>query len=78
MAEYILSTDPAGELRLMEGGEVVMSGTLEGEGLTRTAALQGCGATLTLAGVGGDLTMALDGPECPVSFIGTYTNTVSP
>lgn len=78
MGDKILATDDAGEVKLMQDGEVVMSGPMEGEGLKRTAPLSGCGADLTLSGVGGDITLALDGPECPVDFIGTYINTVSP
>ena len=76
--DKILSAGKDAELKLMQDGEVVMSGTLEGKGKKRTAALSGCGADLKLSGVGGDITMKLDGPECPIDFIGTYTNTVSP
>ena len=78
MDDKILSAGNDGELKLMQDGDVVMSGTLEGKGRKRTAALSGCGADLRLSGVGGDITMKLDGPECPIEFAGTYTNTVSP
>lgn len=78
MGDRILSTTQEGEMKLMQDGEVVMSGPLGGEGLTRTAPLDGCGADLKLSEVGGDITLALDGPECPINFIGVYINTVSP
>lgn len=78
MGDKILATDDKGEMKLMQDGDVVMMGTLEGKGLRRTAALDGCGAKLKLSGVGGDITVVLDGPECAVDFAGTYTNTVSP
>jgi hypothetical protein len=76
--DKILATNQAGEVKLMTGGEVVMSGPMEGEGLFRTAPLDGCGARLSLSEVGGDITLELNGPECPVEFAGTYINTVSP
>ncbi len=78
MADKILSTNKKGKMRLMQDGEVVMMGPMEGKGLKRTAPLDGCGATLELSEVGGDITLGLSGPECPVDFIGTYINTVSP
>ena len=78
MGDKILATDNAGEVKLMQDGDVVMSGPMEGEGLTRSAPLDGCGADLSLSEVGGDITVALNGPECPVEFAGTYINTVSP
>jgi len=76
--DKILATGKDGEVRFMQDGDVVMSGTLEGKGRKRTAALDGCGAKLELSGVGGDVSVSLDGPECPIEFAGTYTNTVSP
>jgi len=65
-------------VKLLMDGEVLKAGELEGKGLKRTAAIEGCGATLKLSDVGGDLSVDLDGPECPIDFIGTFTNTVSP
>ena len=78
MGERILTTDGAGQLQLMQGGEVVMSGPMSGDGLQRSAPLDGCGATLKLSGVGGDITVELSGPECAIEFAGTYINTISP
>ena len=78
MGDRILATDKDGQLELMQSGEVVMSGPMSGEGLHRSAPLDGCSAKLTLSGVGGDITMVLSGPECAIEFAGTYINTVSP
>jgi len=76
--DMILSTTKSGDVKLMQDGDVVMTGPMEGKGLKRTAPLDGCGATMKLSEVGGDITLGLNGPECPVDFIGTYINTVSP
>ena len=69
----VLTTSKAGEVKLMQDDEVVASGTLEGKGKKRTAALDGCGGTFEISGVGGDVEVSLEGPECPVEFAGTYT-----
>ena len=78
MGDRILTTDAAGQVKLMQDGEVVMSGPMGGEGLHRSAPLDGCGADLSLSEIGGDITLELDGPECAAAFAGSYINTVSP
>ncbi len=78
MGDKILTADKKQQLKFMQDGSVVSQGTLEGKGLKRTAAMDGCGAKLKLSEVGGDITVTLSGPECPIEFAGTYINTVSP
>lgn len=58
-------------LTLLQGGDAHHTGTLEGKGGTRTAALDGCGATVRFIG-NASITVALDGPECAIELAGTY------
>ena len=57
------------ELRL--DGDEVASGLLDGSGAKRQAPLEGCGGDFHFQ-ADGTLTVALSGPECAVSFAGTY------
>jgi len=78
MDNKIIATDDKGVVKMMKEGEVVSSGQLTGKGLTRKLALEGCAATLKLSEVGGNITVDMGGRRCPVDFLGTFLNTVSP
>ena len=51
-------------------GDSAAQGVLEGDGVTRSAPLEGCGGDFTMTEAG--LKLVLDGPECPVDFNGDY------
>lgn len=55
---------------LILDGDTLNTGPLGGSGAKRQAPLDGCGGDFVFKG--DTLTLALDGPECPVDFIGTF------
>jgi hypothetical protein len=63
------------ELRL--DGDEVASGIIDGTGPKRHAPLEGCGGEFHFQ-ADGTLTVTLDGPECAVSFAGTYKRPGAP